>query len=393
MAQGHGKVKIPDAIKQYIKRDASKDARMLAAKAAIPMSPLVQVTVLTFLLGDPEKEVQDQAKASLLEMPESMLKGLFKENLHPKTIDFFVKNKTESEDLMEQIVLNKNTPDEAFVHLAANSSGKVLEIISNNQMRMLRCVDIANGFKKNPNASKAAVEKVVSFLRMSGVQLEGESAVLTDNEVNKLIKHTQKQVASVKNIQAAVPVQELDDEDDEEDFYSDDEDDFADDGSFGDDEFGDGDADLFDEKAQYEEEDSKGIEAKLADMTVPQKVKIALMGNKEVRGILIKDPNKIVATAVIKSPKLTDNEVHSIAQMRSVNDEIIRTIASNKDWVKNYTIKLALANNPKTPLPIALKFMRFLNMKDIGDLSRNKNVSPQIQKLAKQQFNKMRGTG
>ena len=107
---------------------------------------------------------------------------------------------------------------------------------------------------------------------------------------------------------------------------------------------------------------------------------------------MIKDPNKIVSIAVIKSPKLTDNEVHGIAQMRSINDEIIRFIANNQDWAKNYSIKLALTGNPKTPFPISLKLLRYLSMKDIGDLSRNKNVSPQIQKIAKEQYNKMRGT-
>jgi len=139
------------------------------------------------------------------------------------------------------------------------------------------------------------------------------------------------------------------------------------------------------------EDEVKGLASKIAKLSIPQKVKIALLGNKEVRTILIKDSNKIVSTSVIKSPKITENEIHSITQMRSVNDEIIRIIAGSKDWTKKYCIKLALCNNPKTPFPIAMKFLRFLNAKDTGDLSRNKNVSPQIQKMAKQNYNKMRG--
>ena len=101
----------------------------------------------------------------------------------------------------------------------------------------------------------------------------------------------------------------------------------------------------------------------------------------------------IIATAVIKSPKITENEVHSISQMRSVNDEVIRYIANNNDWTKNYTIKQALVNNPKTPLPVSLKFLKFLNIKDLMDLSRNKNVSGQIQKIAKQAAVAKRGGG
>ncbi len=396
------KVKIPEAITKYIKRDAPKEAKMLAAKATVPMAPMVQVSVLTFLIGDSEAEVAEEAKKSLLNMPGSILKSLLTENLHPKTFDFFVKNRTQEDDLMEQIVLNSSTPDDCFVYLADKTTGKVLDIIGQNQQRMLKTPEIANSFKKNPNASKAAIEKIVSFLRMRGIQVEGESTILNNKEINNIIKQTQAQAEEIatQNPQFSIPAAiqnahtgfDEKDEDSEDDFYEDDDEVMDEDGGFSDDDLG-GDFDLFEDKADASDEEKKSIAAQIEGMSIPHKVKLALLGNKEVRTILIKDSNKIVAGAVIKSPKLTDNEVHSISQMRTVSDEIIRTIANNKDWVKNYTIKLALANNPKCPLPVAMKLMRFLNSKDVGDLSKNKNVSPQLQKMAKQQYNKMRGVG
>jgi hypothetical protein len=394
------KIKIPEAITKYISKDAPKDARLMAAKGAIPMSPIIQATVCTFLLNDQEPEVTFEASKSLLNLPPNIIKNLAKDKLHPKTLDFYAKNKIDSPDLLELILINKLTPDETFLALADKIAGKPLDIICENQQRMLRKPEIANALKKNPNIPRSTIERIVSFLRMSGVQVEGESAVLTPDEVKAIIDETLKLREQAKKKVPKSPVappppmpKGFDDEEEEgDDFYESEDEEFGgEESSFADDSFEVSD-DLFEEKETVSEEEKKGIASQISTMTVPQKVKIALLGNKEVRSILIKDPNKIVSTAVIKSPKLTDNEIHNIAQMRSVNDEIIRYIAGNSDWTKNYSIKLALVGNPKTPLQISLKFLRFLNQKDMGDLARNKNVSPQLQKISKDLYNKTRGT-
>jgi len=401
LAKATPKIKIPEAITKYIAKDAPKDARLLAAKGTLPMAPLVQITVFTFLSGDSDVEVSGEATKSLLNMPADILKNVLSDNIHPKALDFFAKNKSDNHELLERILLNKITPDESFVFLADKVSGKPLDILSSNQQRMLRTPKIASLLKKNPNAQRSTIERIISFLRISGVQIEGESPILTQDEINMLIAETTKKRDQIKNARPVEPTSQTpsqpsiidDEEDEEEDFYSDDDDDeeFAGAGSFDDDDLYGGD-DLFDNSDEISEEEKMGIAAKIEKMTVPQKVKVALVGNKEVRGILIKDSNKIVAMSVIKSPKIMDSEVYAFAQMRSLNDEIIRFIANNKEWIKKYSIKLALTNNPKTPLNIGMKFMNMLNSKDIGDLARNKNVSPQLQKLSKERFNKMRGT-
>jgi len=357
---------------------------------------LIQMTVLTFLLGDELKDIVEEASKSLLAMPENIVQNLLKEKIHPKTLDFFARNKLDRGDFLETIVLNKKTTDETYAFLADKVSGKTLDILTENQQRMLRSPNIAGALKKNPNIQRSTIERIVSFLRMSGIQVEGESAMLTQEEINTLLREAEKQREASRTKKEMIPVQTpkgqeqgIDDEE-EEDFYESEGEGMEDAGGFADEEFDLSD-NLFEEKENVSEDEQKSIAAKISKMSVPQKVKIALLGNKEVRSILIKDSNKIVSTAVIKSPKLTDNEVHGIAQMRSVNDEIIRSIAGNNDWTKNYNIKLALVTNPKTPLPISMKFLRFLNVKDMADASRNKNISPQIQKLAKETYNKIRG--
>ena len=86
--------------------------------------------------------------------------------------------------------------------------------------------------------------------------------------------------------------------------------------------------------------------AAVQKMTVMQKIKLSRVGGKEARALLIKDRNKIVATSVLASPKITDTEVVAIANSRGVSDEILRMVARNREWTKNYQIKSALATNP-----------------------------------------------
>ena len=113
----------------------------------------------------------------------------------------------------------------------------------------------------------------------------------------------------------------------------------------------------------------------IQDMPVPDKIKLAMTGDKEARSILLKDSNKQVQEAVLDSPRISDLEIVAVANSRNVPDEILRKIAVNRQWMKNYQVRLALANNPKTPLPMGLKIIGTLMVADLKRLSKNKGVS------------------
>ncbi|HEY6873191.1 MAG TPA: hypothetical protein VI298_10745 [Geobacteraceae bacterium] len=110
-------------------------------------------------------------------------------------------------------------------------------------------------------------------------------------------------------------------------------------------------------------------------MGVADKIKIALTGDKEWRSLLIKDSNKLVSGAAVKNPRITEAEILTIAKSKIQNDEIVRVICMNKDWLKNYQIRKAMVENSKTPLPNALRFMATLTEKDLAALAKSKNVS------------------
>ena len=111
------------------------------------------------------------------------------------------------------------------------------------------------------------------------------------------------------------------------------------------------------------------------DMGVSEKIKMALTGDKEWRSIFLKDPNKLVNTAVLKNPRVTDGEVLAVAKNKTSSEELIRIILMNKDWMKLPVIRSALVSHPKTPVGSALRFMDTLTVKELKDLSKSKSVS------------------
>jgi hypothetical protein len=107
----------------------------------------------------------------------------------------------------------------------------------------------------------------------------------------------------------------------------------------------------------------------LAAMSVPEKVKAAMKGSREMRAVLVRDPNRMVSMAVLSSPKMTDAEVESIAKMGAVSEDVLRVIGQNRAWTKNYNVVLALVKNAKTPVAMTLNFLARLNDRDLRALS------------------------
>ena len=131
----------------------------------------------------------------------------------------------------------------------------------------------------------------------------------------------------------------------------------------------------------------KSLLQRLQGMKVSERIKLALRGNRETRMMLIRDANRMIRRFVLQNPRIADDEVIAVAKNRSADDELLRMIADNRDWTKNYQVRLSLATNPKTPLVLALRFVSGLNDRDIRSLAKSKNVSATISAAAKRIVN------
>jgi len=132
---------------------------------------------------------------------------------------------------------------------------------------------------------------------------------------------------------------------------------------------------------QEEGESAQTFTQRLASMGVPEKVKCAMKGTREMRAVLIRDPNRMVASAVLSCPKVNDAEVEAFAKMGNVSEDILRTIASTRAWTKNYSVALSLVKNSKTPVALSMTLMQRLTEGDVKRLSTDRNV-PEALRLA-----------
>jgi len=123
---------------------------------------------------------------------------------------------------------------------------------------------------------------------------------------------------------------------------------------------------------------SRSLFQKIQSMTVSEKLDLARKASKEARTILLRDSNRLVQLAVLASPKITESEILSIAGNRQVSDDVLRQIATNREWLRNYQIRLSLVSNPKTPLSIAMAQLSYLNQRDLSALSKSKGVARPI---------------
>jgi hypothetical protein len=360
----------PDALSPAARKAADPatpvPARMMAARGLAPMPPRDLVSAQFVLTFDSDAKVQEAAKKSLANLDPRIANAVLGDTAVNGHVLGYLAVALASRDAdVEKILLNTSTPASAFVAVAAVCSENVCEIIANNQARVLEEPEIARALIGNSRVLKSTIDRVVDFLVRSNVILDG----IAEFESAFMRLTGEERVAAAQNVE--LPKEFLDDS-----YLSAEErEELKDRRMIADDEGSDPDA-------EDDSEVKKTLEQLLRDMTTGQKVAFASKGNKAVRSRLVRDTNRVVAIAAITAPSITELEIVQCAQSRTVHQDVISHIANNKDHTRLYPVKVALTNNPKTPLPIAMKFVPTLQKKDVRLLSTSKNVPAGVRALA-----------
>jgi hypothetical protein len=133
------------------------------------------------------------------------------------------------------------------------------------------------------------------------------------------------------------------------------------------------------------------VAKKLAEMSVMERMKVAMRGTREQRSALVRDPNRLVSASVLSSPKLMDSEIESFARMTNVSEEVLRVIGTNRQWTKSYGVVAGLVRNPKTPLAISMNLLQRVNDRDIKMLALDRNVPEPLRLAARKRAGDARG--
>jgi hypothetical protein len=356
---------LPPNMRKHVDPAAPPPLRMMAAKALVPLAPADLLGALFMLTFDPDANVRETASKTAASLPDRFSSGLRDEHVQPPVLGWLLGLLRGNDAYAEMLVLNAGTPDEAVADVARDCSAKVAEIIGQNQLRLLRHENVIRNLCANPHASPALVDSICDFAVRSGVgladvpqmqqariRLFGPQAAAAPPDpgptAEEILKEFQEDVAQEKG------------EEGEE-----------------------GEA-----APPMDEGKRLTLTQRIMKMSISEKIKLATLGNKEARGLLIRESNKLVAVAVIRSPRITDGEVLACAGNKAVLDDVLRIIYSNREWTKKYKIKLALLKNPKLPLTVGMKFLSTLRENDVKDLSRDKNVPSSLQTMAKKMLEK-----
>lgn len=390
---------LPPPAKKALEPDAPTKIKRLAASGRLPMSPLQQITLLYLLSFDSDTDIAQTAVQSIQNQPESTLLTLTSQEEAPlELLDFLARHTYHLDAVLHALILHKNTPDPILAWLASHIQGPSLDLIALNQQRQLRHPPVLLSLLQNPHLNEALRARVAEFALRSkletGLSQQQLAALLGKEGAQELLSAAQAAQAAqaakaaeeaAKAAQAAkeaaLAAQEAEEIASDEVFEDDEEGEIPleegpsqaeIDAAFIPEEF------VKETPGESEDKAPENVVQKLLQMTVSQKIKAASKGNKQVRGLLINESNRLIAAAVLKNPGLTDGEVIKIAASRSVSGDVIRQIATNREWMRIYRVKVALASNPKCPRGVALRILPTLRKNDIRDIAKNKGISSQV---------------
>lgn len=348
---------LPPNLKKHVDPKAPVPLRMMAAKSLVPLSPPQMIGALYMLTFDPDQSVRDTAAKTAATLQDRVAATAFREEAVPAPVLGWMLDLHGTKDAYaEMLVLNGTTPDEAVARLARTCPPKVAEIISQNQLRILRHEDTIRQLCQNPNASPALIDSVCDFAVRSGlvladvpqmkqarVRLFGPQAAENPPDPGPTAEQVLQEMGAELQEEGAPPLP-----------------------------------------------DGKrlSLTQRIMKMNIAQKIKLATLGNKEARSLLLRDSNKLVAVAAIRSPRLTDGEVLAVANNRAANDDVLRVVYSNREWVKMYAVKLALIKNPKTPMAITMRWLSTIHDSELKDLARSKSIPSGVQQMAKKMVEK-----
>ncbi len=337
---------------KYASRESPVEVRRMAAGGALPLPPVELATVLFALIHDPDAEVKDRARQSLEGLPAELVDTVLAADAHPALLSHLAHVHKDDADRIETLALNAALDDDTVAFLATLPHKRVVDIVANNQQRMLRCPAIVDALGANALTGRAVIDRILGFLGVERPEAEVAEEEDPDDlpEAEEITDETAlAALRAVLGDDASGLARELvEDRDDE-----------------------------------LDPAEQGNLYALIQNMNVMQKVKLGRLGNKEARALLVRDTNKIVATAAIRSPKITENEVVGFAQARNLSDEVLRIIASNREWTRSYQVKRALATNPKTPQPSAMKFLNYLQERDLKSIMKSKDVPSAVSSHAR----------
>jgi hypothetical protein len=356
----------PAAVK-VLAPDAPAPLRQMAARGILPgAKPGDTVTVVAILAEQQDEAIATLAIQTFAKFPRPILDAALGQGLNTIALRRLALTFAEDESIVERLLRQPELEQSTVETLAERASERVGELIATNEELMLRFPTAIEKLYLNKSVRMSTADRLIELAVRNGLELgipafkEAAQAIRDELIVeptearsfdDELFLETETVARSTAVEGATEDTHEIDEEGEEK---------------------------LRDKFLP--------LHARIAQMTITQKIRRATLGTSAERLLLVRDSNRLVASAAVKSPMLKENEACVISASRNVSDEVLRILANNREFTRNYQVKLNLVTNPRTPFTFVARIIPHLREADLKALSRSKNVTGAVATAVKQQL-------
>jgi hypothetical protein len=339
----------------------------MAARGILPgAKPAELLTVVALLAEAGDEAVAHVAQQTLAKLPPQILDVALAHPLTEHVVTRLCLAYAEESSVVERLLRQPNVGLVALETLADRANERVGELIATNEELMLRFPAVIEKLYMNKRVRMSTADRLIELAVRNGIELsipafkEAATAIRDELVVEPSEERSFDDELFLETEQLA---QTTDIEDQSEDAFQ-----------------------VDDEGEEQLREKFLPLHARISQMTVTQKIRRAMLGNSAERLLLVRDSNRLVASAAVKSPLLKENEAAVISASRSVSDEVLRILANNREFTRNYQIKLNLVTNPRTPFTFVARLIPHLRETDLKALAKSKNVTGSVATAVKQQL-------
>jgi hypothetical protein len=354
-------------VKRAIDPAAPLAMRTLAAKGALPGAlPAEIVVAVTYLARGDDPDLARIARSTLQSLPSPILTGALSANLPTECIEDLVPHYGRDPEAVLKLLRMPRMGNEALCAMAQNATQQIAELIAVNETLLLKFPQAIEKLYMNKATRMSTADRLIDLAVRNNIELnipafkQAAEAILGQTMGEPMLKGGQVVPDAVfeelDRLAAELSASLAADEDTHR---------------------------LTDDGKEEVVEKMVPLYAQIANMSVTQKIRRATLGTSAERLLLVRDTNRLVATAAASSPMLNENDAARIATSRAVSEDVLRIIARNPEFTRSYQVKLNLVLNPRTPFTFSSRILPLLRDNDVRLMTKSKNIPSAIQSAAR----------
>jgi hypothetical protein len=362
---------LPAPAQKVFAPDAPAPLRMMAARGVLPgLKPFEIVQVVGLFAAGSDEKLRETATATLAKLPEAMLASALSVDLPASTVGQLAHAYENRHEVLERLLRMPRIDGDTLEYLAAAADERSGELIATNEELMLAHPRVIEKLYMNKRVRMSTADRLIELAVRNNVELgipaykEAAQAIKNELIAEASEEPTYDDIVFKESEQAAENASLGEDEDTHE---------------------------IDEEGEERLRQKFVPLYAIIGQLTVTQKIRRAMLGTAAERLLLVRDSNRLVAAAAVKSPLMRDNEAVQISASRAVSEDVLRAIAQKTEFIRNYQVKVNLVSNPRTPFAFSSRFVQHLRDGDIRALAKSKNVRGDIALAAKQHMLRKQG--